>query len=458
MSAYVNQRLIEILVNPDLPDLIGQVRMAVKRQLGTSETPIRLAVTKTDGGRWTCELGTIMADQDGGNGIFEFQARTYEDTDRFIVVMLVPTGIGARIGGHAGDATPAASLLSSVCDTLITHPNVLNASDIIQVPPNALYVEGSLLTQLIMGTVGLLRARNNRLLVLVQAHQDELFTNAAINSVNAARASYGLNASMIELDPRFRMISVYSASGGAAGKIEGIEHIYSLLDARRGEFDAVAITSVIDLPPGLHENYYRLGADIVNPWGGVEAMLTHAISLRYGLPSAHAPMLESKSISEIDFGVVDPRIAAEVISLAFLQSVLRGLQYSPKVATVAQANNGTGIWSANISCLVIPDGCIGLPTLAALANGIPVVAVRSNTNQMRNDLDSLPWRTAQLFRVENYLEAAGVVAALRAGVDPWSTTRPLEPAPVERASDTPEVEFLATTTNRHTLTGGNNAR
>ena len=431
MPDYVNQRSIEIPVDPTLPDIIGQVRAAVERQLDGSETPIRLAVTRSDGGRWTCELGTLMGAAQVPR-ILDFNGRIDEDSNSFNVVMLVPTGIGARVGGHAGDATPAATLLSSVCDTLITHPNVLNASDIIQIPPNALYVEGSLISQLMMGAVGLRRMRNNRLLVLVQAHEDELFTNAAINSVNAARASYGLNASIVEIDPRFRMISGYTPSGVAAGRIEGIEHVYAVLDRRLGEFDAVAITSVIEVPLELHENYYRLVDDVVNPWGGVEAMLTHAISLRYGLPSAHAPMLESKYISEADFGVVDPRMAAEVISLAFLQSVLRGLQKSPAITSVAEGTTGRRILSENISCLVIPDGCIGLPTLAALDNGIPVVAVRSNTNQMRNDLDSLPWRPMQLDRVENYLEAAGVVAALRAGIAPWSVTRPLEPAHVER--------------------------
>jgi hypothetical protein len=119
--------------------------------------------------------------------------------------MLVPTGIGAAVGGHAGDASPSAALIASVCDTLITHPNVLNASDIIQVPTNALYVEGSLITQLLMGSVGLRRVRSNRLLVLVQVHEDEMFTSAAVNSVNAARATYGLDAQIVELDPRFRM-------------------------------------------------------------------------------------------------------------------------------------------------------------------------------------------------------------------------------------------------------------
>ena len=39
-------------------------------------------------------------------------------------VMIVPTGIGAAIGGFAGDALPTARALSSVVDCLITHPNV----------------------------------------------------------------------------------------------------------------------------------------------------------------------------------------------------------------------------------------------------------------------------------------------------------------------------------------------
>lgn len=453
MPREIRQRSVEIFVDLARPDIIGQVRAAVERQINISETPIRLAVTRSEGGRWLCELGTAIGETHRP-AILDFSARSHEDNDSFNVIMLVPTGIGARVGGHAGDATPAATLLSSVCDTLITHPNVLNASDIIQIPENALYVEGSLITQLMMGAVGLRRTRNNRLLVLIQAHEDELFTNAALNSVNAARASYGLNVSVAEIDPRFRMISEYTPSGVAAGRIEGIEYVYDALDTRRGEFDAVAITSVIELPRELHENYYRLVDDVVNPWGGVEAMLTHAVSLRYSLPAAHAPMIESKYIAETDFGVVDPRMAAEVISLAFFQCVLRGLQRTPAITATSQGTSGGGIQSRNISCLVIPDGCIGLPTLAALHNGIPVVAVRGNTNQMRNDLDLLPWRPMQLFRVENYLEATGVVAALRAGIGPWSVTRPLEIAPVERIVDTNHAETSASAAKLHPASGG----
>ena len=393
------------------------------------EVPLRFAVTGSSGDLWHCDVG-VQAGAAPTDSIFKFERRPQKPAGHFNVVMLVPTGIGAAVGGHAGDASPAAALLASVCDTLITHPNVLNASDIIQVPPNTLYVEGSLITQLMMGTVGLRPVRSNRLLVLVQVHEDEIFTNAAINSVNAARATYGLDAEIVGLDPRFRMFSEYTAEGVAVGRAEGMEHLFAVLDARSGEFDAVAITSMIHLPPGLHENYYRLAGEVVNPWGGVEAMVTHAVSLRHGLPSAHAPMLESRAVSEADFGIVDPRMAAEVISLAFLQCVLRGLQRAPAVVPLDR-QPGHGLDSGDVSCLVIPDGCVGLPTLAAMYLGIPVVAVRGNTNLMKNELAFLPWQTGRFFLVDNYLEAVGVVSALRAGISPSSVSRPLAPARVD---------------------------
>ena len=61
----------------------------------------------------------------------------------------------------------------------------------------------------------------------------------------------------------------------------------------------------------------------------------------------------------------------------------------------------------DVSCLVIPDGCLGLPVLAALDQGIPVIAVRDPDHLMANDLAALPWSPGQFCRVDNYLEAVG---------------------------------------------------
>ena len=125
--------------------------------------------------------------------IFEFRKRPFENSEHFNVVFLVPTGINATIGGHAGDAGPVARLLASVCDTLILHPNVVNASDINEMPENALYVEGSVICRLLMGTAGLRRVRSNRVLVVIDRHEEIAYSNAAINAVNAARACYGFD-------------------------------------------------------------------------------------------------------------------------------------------------------------------------------------------------------------------------------------------------------------------------
>jgi hypothetical protein len=82
--------------------------------------------------------------------------------------------------------------------------------------------------------------------------------------------------------------------------------------------------------------------------------------------------------------------------------------------------------ASDVSCLVIPDGCLGLPTLAALEQGITVIAVKDNKNIMNNDLTQLPWAAGQFHQVDNYLEAAGMMNAIKAGIAPESVRRPLE--------------------------------
>ncbi len=73
--------------------------------------------------------------------------------------------------------------------------------------------------------------------------------------------------------------------------------------------------------------------------------------------------------------------------------------------------NRPGIFTAaDISCLVIPAGCLGLPTLAALEQGIPMIAVHENFSLVKNDLSTLPWAPGQFHQVENYWEVVGPLA------------------------------------------------
>jgi len=193
MPVSLTERELQIPAVPGHHQLLRHVSQLLDQHLDGGKFPLRAVITASDERFYHCEVGTLAGlDRRLDSSIFEFVLRQVESTDSFNAVLLVPTGIGAEIGGHAGDATPVAALLASVCDTLITHPNVVNASDVIDIPSNSLYVEGSVISRLLMGTVGLQRVRRNRLLVVLGSHHDELFINAAINSVNAARSSYGL--------------------------------------------------------------------------------------------------------------------------------------------------------------------------------------------------------------------------------------------------------------------------
>ena len=207
---HLTETELDIPLAPAGVGLLEWLTRQLAGRLGPGQSPLRLVVTETYGRGYRCEVTTLVdgdAPAVSRNGlpqgrITEFRRRQSENTSRFNAVMLVPTGIGAAIGGHAGDATPVARMLAAVCDTLITHPNVVNASDINEMPANSLYVEGSVVCRLLMGTAGLQAVRSNRVLVLIDSHPNPLFTDLAVNAVNAAHASYGLLCpGVVELDP-----------------------------------------------------------------------------------------------------------------------------------------------------------------------------------------------------------------------------------------------------------------
>jgi hypothetical protein len=76
--------------------------------------------------------------------------------DSYNVALIIPTGIGASIGGYAGDALPIARLLSSVIGPhghVVTHPNVMNGAMMYYPMDNVLYVEGYALDEFAKGSL-----------------------------------------------------------------------------------------------------------------------------------------------------------------------------------------------------------------------------------------------------------------------------------------------------------------
>lgn len=415
-------------------DLLSYFKKFIANHLAEGQIPIRFVITGMDSEHYFCELGIIKTEEarfiNSAPSIFSFEKRKFQSIDQFNVVLMVPTGIGAEIGGHAGDACPVAKMLASISDHLITHPNVVNASDINEMPENGVYVEGSTLCRLMMGSIALEKVRSNDILFVVDKHSEPSITNDYQNCANAVRATHGLTCrNMIELDPPTQMTIEYTGSGRASGRVAQLGTLLDVLDSNQGDFHALALATHIEFPPAENSKYFKSDGQMINPWGGVEAIFTHAISLLYDLPCAHAPMITAEDLHNSYFSgrhVVDPRMSAEFLSITLSYCIFKGLQKSPRIVSDPLAmQNSSLLRVEDIACLVIPEGCLGLPVLAALEQGITVIAVKENSNLMRNDLSKLPWRPDQYFLVENYWEAAGVLSALKAGIAPGSVRRPL---------------------------------
>lgn len=327
------------------------------------------------------------------------------------VVFIVPTGVGAEIGGHSGDATPAARLIGSVCDRIILHPNVVNAADINEMPPNSLYVDGHMLNRFLSGDIGIKPVKSNKILVAINPRED----NAnAFNAVAACRATLGVDAEIIVLNKRLTLRAGFDEKTGAAtGEVEGtdalIDQVYDL------DFDALAIITEIETPKKVALNYFKNAG--VNPWGAVEAIACYPISEALSKPVAHAP-IDSGTWANLKL-ITDPRIAAEMVSVAFLFCVVKGLHTAPRWSGRLQKDRDA-IWVNEVGVLVSPDMKFGTPHHFCLKHDIPILVVRENTTV-------LPPADGKCVRVANYLEAAGWIASRRAGICPAAVRRPLSP-------------------------------
>lgn len=322
------------------------------------------------------------------------------------VIFIVPTGIGAPIGGHAGDATPAVRLLASICNRIILHPNVVNASDINEMPGNSLYVTGSTIDDLLCGYVGIREVYRNRIAVLV----NRPVPNEIVNVVSAARATLGIEAFIVGLPTELRMVAEFADDGSATGTISGAQEAAEYIRGIGEEFDAVAILSKIEVSKEVAETYITESG--VNPWGGVEAKLTRIMTDILKVPCAHAPF--GHTLDDCN-EVVDPRISAEMVSMTYAFSVLKGLYKAPEIV-----DPGDGLNATDIDAMVSPAMCYGTPHEQCIKYGIPIITVWENYPIVKKAYSFLQ------IRASNYCSAAGLLLAIREGISFSSLRRPLD--------------------------------
>jgi hypothetical protein len=268
-------------------------------------------------------------------------------------------------------------------------------------------VEGSILDRFLRGDVRLEEVTTyNRILLAV----NRPVSTEMRNTVAAAQNTLGADVRIVQLDVPLKMKG-WRTKTGARGEVRGHEELVA--QVLEYDFDALAIASPIDTTEGTMVEYFKKGG--INPWGYVEAKASALIASRINKPVAHAPVENSSPEECLDVfhTQVDPRMAAEVISNTYAQSIFKGLHRAPRLSKAA------GLSIADVDALVSPYGCWGTPHKACEAAGIPVILVRENTCCLNETLGAH-------VQVDNYWEAAGLVQCMRTGVVPHSVRRPVK--------------------------------
>lgn len=286
---------------------------------------------------------------------------------------IVPTGIGASIGGYAGDASQYAAKFSEI-SKLIVNPNVVNAGCFSGINKNMLYVEGYSIDEFFKGNIKLIPSKRNRIGVVFDKAIPQDVLNIHINTMNAVKCIYGVNISdYIITKEEVGVDFELEDSGISTGTVKNIE---TLLEASKELINkgcnAIAIVCLFDEPEDDNPDYANgIGTD---PVGGVEAILSHYISKELKVPCAHSPAFADYSIVS---DIVDGRAASEYITPTFLPCILLGLDNAPLLSQ----NDGISI--SELDYLVMPYDSLGsTPVFEAIKRGIKVYAIKENVTAL----------------------------------------------------------------------------
>jgi len=284
-----------------------------------------------------------------------------------------------------------ARTMASVCDTLITHPNVVNGAMMYWPMENVLYTEGYALDMFGAGEWGLLPVQTggHRIgLLLDRAMSDDLITRH-LQVADAARATLGINVCDYIVTERPVNVSVAVAPSGASyGTIEDVDTLVDAASRLVEEARCTAIAVVCRFPEDETEEEAELTKQYVSgggmdPVGGAEAIISHLLTQKFRIPVAHAPANDVAASPDKD---VAPKAAAEELGFTFLPCVLAYLHRAPVIVESRDDDlAGKAIWAQDVDSFVVPLTSAG--GMACLSLGWQsdalVVAVEENETLMQ---------------------------------------------------------------------------
>ena len=315
-------------------------------------------------------------------------------------VFIVPTGVGASIGGYAGDASGAARIFSKI-GKLIVNPNVVNAAVFSGIDENMLYTEGYIIDEFFKGNITLRESKNNKIGIIFDKSIPEYVLNVHINTINAVKTVYGIDIFDYEITKEPVGVEFFVNENGISSGI--IKNADTLIKAgnnlKNKGAQALGIVCLFDNSDD--EDYEN--ADGVDPVGGVEGIISHIISREMKLPCAHAPAFSDINIPT---RIVNPKAAAEYITPTFLPCILLGLNNAPQIVS-CEDKQDSDYSIDDVNSLIVPFNSLGsIPVLQAAERGIRIFAVKENSTILDVDASSLG---IDVIEVEEYKDILNIL-------------------------------------------------
>lgn len=318
-----------------------------------------------------------------------------------IALMIVPTGIGADIGGYAGDASLYAQEIAKNIP-LIVNPNIVNAAVFSGITDNMYYVEGRCIEQFVKGNIALIPSKNNKIGVIFDKAIPKNVLNIHINTLNAIKTVYGIDIAGYEITEEEAGVEFFNTENGiSSGSVKNPQTLVktgkSLL--KKGA-EALAVVCFFEEPP--EDNYENgEGVDIV---GGVEAIISHYISKELLCPCVHAPAFEDITITG---DLVNPKVSAEYITPTFLPCLMFGLKNAPLIKNIdslceKDKENGNCITYKDLHSAAVPHDAVGSSVvLDCIKHNITVYGVKENSTVLNVNSSSIG-KQNDIIEIESY--------------------------------------------------------
>lgn len=308
-----------------------------------------------------------------------------------VIAISIPTGIGATIGGYAGDFGYLAREFSKHFHVII-NPNAVNGGILSAINYDMSYLEGYLFDEFLKGSINItpkMPYETNKIGIIFDSAIPKDIVNVHLNTISALKMVQGIETIAIEHTSKPVGIEIEIKNGISVGKLNNstvlLESAFKLI--KKG---AQAIAVVCYFDEDSEDENYSSGSGI-DPIGGIEAVISHLIAKEFKIPVAHAPAFCNIDIST---KIENPKVSSELISSTYLPCIMQGLSIAPRIGIHEKITN------KDVEYLIVPNDSLGSSAvLSSIKNRTKIITVNNKTvlNITGKKLNFKPWNNFESY-------------------------------------------------------------